>query len=56
MALGDSNGDWSLALVGKNITDEMTIGIGSPTVLDVGGFRGTLEPRRSYYLEGRVQF
>ena len=56
LALGDSNGDWSLALVGKNITDELTIGIGSPTVLDVGGDRGTLEPRRSYYLEGRVQF
>ncbi len=56
LALGEINGQWSLALVGKNITDEMTIGIGSPTVLDVGGYRGTLEPRRSYYLEGRLRF
>tara|TARA_R110001592_G_scaffold112297_7_gene310451 strand:- start:13628 stop:15913 length:2286 start_codon:yes stop_codon:yes gene_type:complete len=56
LAVGEINGRWSLALVGKNLSDEMTVGIGSPTVLDVGGFRGTLEPLRSYYLEGRVQF
>lgn len=56
LAIGETNGRWSLALVGKNLSDEMTIGIGSPTVLDVGGYRGTLEPLRSYYLEGRVRF
>jgi outer membrane receptor protein involved in Fe transport len=56
LAVGEVNGRWSLALVGKNLSDEMTIGIGSPTVLDVGGYRGTLEPLRAYYLEGRVQF
>lgn len=56
LAVGEANGRWSVALVGKNLSDEMTIGIGSPTVLDVGGFRGTLEPLRSYYLEGRMRF
>uniref|UniRef100_UPI0035699595 TonB-dependent receptor n=1 Tax=Zhongshania sp. TaxID=1971902 RepID=UPI0035699595 len=56
LAVGETNGRWSIALVGKNLSDEMTIGIGSPTVLDVGGYRGTLEPLRSYYLEGRVRF
>ncbi|MBB5186572.1 MULTISPECIES: TonB-dependent receptor [Zhongshania] len=56
LAVGETNGRWSVALVGKNLSDEMTIGIGSPTVLDVGGYRGTLEPLRSYYLEGRVRF
>jgi iron complex outermembrane receptor protein len=56
LAVGEINGRWSLALVGKNLSDEMTVGIGAPTVLDVGGFRGTLEPLRSYYLEARVQF
>lgn len=56
LAVGHIDGDWSLALVGKNLTDEMTIGIGSPTVLDIGGYRATLEPLKSYYLEARVQF
>lgn len=56
IALGAENDDWSIALVGKNLTDETTIGIGSPSALDTGGYRATVEPAKSVYLEGRYRF
>ena len=56
VALGASDSSWNVALVGKNLTDELTRGIGAGTVLDEGGFRTTVEPERIVYLEGRYRF
>lgn len=56
LGLTNEFGSWSLAVVGKNLTDERTIGIGAPTVLDIGGYRATIEPHRAYFVEGRMRF
>ena len=47
---------WWLSLVGKNLTDELVMGFGGGTGLDVGGYRASAEPPRSVYLEGGVRF
>ncbi len=56
ISIGAENDDWNVALIGKNLTDKTTIGIGSPTVLDTGGYRGTIEPTKSVYVEARMRF
>lgn len=56
LSIGAENDDWSVALVGKNLTDETTIGIGSPSALDTGGYRATIEPAKSVYVEARLRF
>ena len=56
LALSDINENWSVALVGRNLTDETTIGIGSPSALDAGGYRATIEPTKVVYVEGRYRF
>ena len=47
---------WWLSLVGKNLTDELVMGFGGGTGLDVCGYRASAEPPRSVYLEGGVRF
>lgn len=37
LSLGPASGLWNVALVGKNLTDELTTGIGAPVPLDTGG-------------------
>ena len=56
IALSDEAERWSLALVGRNLTDETTIGIGAPSTLDAGGYRATVEPTRTLYVEGRWRY
>ncbi|WP_372777016.1 TonB-dependent receptor [Litorivivens sp.] len=56
IALSDVDETWSLAVVGRNLTDETTIGIGSPSALDAGGYRATIEPTKVVYVEGRYRF
>lgn len=56
LRLAQVNEDWSLALVGKNLTDELTLGIGAQSGLDVGGYRASTEPAKTVYLEASVQF
>lgn len=56
IGLSSEEETWSVALVGKNLTDETTIGIGSPSALDAGGYRATIEPTKTIYLEGRWRY
>lgn len=54
--IGSNDGQWSVALVGKNLTNETTIGSSAATLLDVGGYRATVEPDRVVYIEGRYRY
>lgn len=45
-----------MALVGKNLTDELTTGIGAPVPLDTGGYMITSERTRTYGVELRMGF
>lgn len=54
--LGADDGRWNVALVGKNLTDETTMGLSAASLLDVGGYRATIEPERTIYLEGRYRY
>lgn len=56
LRLADVEENWSLALVGKNLSDELTLGIGAQTGLDVGGYRASTEPARLVYLEAALRF
>ena len=47
---------WWLSLVGKNLSDELVMGFGGGTGLDVGGYRASAEPPRSVYVEGGIRF
>ncbi len=47
---------WGIALVGKNLSDELTTGIGAPAPLDTGSYMATSERRRTYGLELRYRF
>ena len=42
--------------MGKNLTDELTTGIGAPAPLDTGSYMATSERRRTYGLELRYRF
>lgn len=52
----DNAETWWMSLVGKNLTDELVMGFGGGTGLDVGGYRASAEPPRSVYLEGGLRF
>lgn len=56
VSIGPEDDNWAIAVVGKNLTDERTIGIGAPIPLDKGGFMATTERNRTFSLEGRVRF
>mgnify|MGYP000023501883 CR=1 FL=1 len=56
LALDGRDQRWGLALVGKNLSDEITTGIGAPVPLDTGGYMVTSERRRTYGLELRYRF
>lgn len=56
LALDAPDRRWGVALVGKNLSDELTTGIGAPVPLDTGGYMSTTERRRSYGLELRYRF
>ena len=43
-------------MVGKNLTNETTIGSSAATLLDVGGYRATVEPDRVVYFEARYRY
>jgi len=50
-ALEPASGRWRIALVGKNLGDEQTLGITGPTALEQGGFFASTERRRTIGLE-----
>ena len=50
-----SDDRWSLAVVGRNLTNEKILG-GSQSFLAFGYFLGYLEPKRSIMLQGRYRF
>ncbi|MBD2858892.1 TonB-dependent receptor [Spongiibacter sp. KMU-158] len=52
----DNADTWWLSLVGKNLSDELVMGFGGGTGLDVGGYRAAAEPPRSVYVEGGLRF
>ena len=56
LQLGANDGQWNVALVGKNLSDETTMGASAATLLDVGGYRATIEPARTVYLEARYRY
>ena len=56
LGLGPADGRWSVALVGKNLSDELTTGIGAPVPLDTGGYMITSERPRTYGLTLRYGF
>lgn len=56
LSLSAPTGLWSVALVGKNLTDELTTGIGAPVPLDTGGYMITSERTRTYGVELRMGF
>ena len=56
LALDGRDQRWGIALVGKNLSDELTTGIGAPVPLDSGGYMITSERRRTYGLELRYRF
>ncbi len=56
LSVGPDDDRWAIALVGKNLSDELTVGIGAPTSLDIGGYRVATERTRTIALEGRFRF
>lgn len=56
LQVGANDGQWNVALVGKNLSDETTMGASAATLLDVGGYRATIEPARTVYLEARYRY
>lgn len=56
LAINSSTNNWSLAIVGKNLSDELVAGIGAPTALDIGGYRVATEPERAVLAELRLGF
>ncbi len=56
IALAALDNGWTLAILGKNLTDEVVSAIGAPTALDLGGYRMATETPRSVYLETRINF
>lgn len=61
IGIADVDGRWEVAVVGQNLTDELTIGFGSAgglanTFLDPGARIAAVDPPRSVSLQGKVQF
>jgi len=60
IGLLDSNGDWSLALIGRNLTDERTFASGGEVPLAASGFSKTyfrhIDPPRSVEISLRYNF
>ena len=56
LRLADIDDEWYVAVVGKNLTDELTLGIGAQTGLDVGGYRASTEPTKTVFVEGALRF
>lgn len=56
LALASLDGRWSIALLGKNLGDEIVRAVGAPTSLDLGGYRVATEGLRSVFLEARANF
>ncbi len=54
--LAPADGRWSVALLGRNLGDELSYGIGAPTALDVGGYRVATEPLRSVAVQAGLRF
>ncbi len=56
LGLAPADGRWSVALIGKNLSDELTTGIGAPVPLDTGGYMVTSEVPRTYGVDLRYRF
>ena len=56
LAIADPGQRWSVALVGKNLTDELVGGVSAPASLDTGGYWVATERPRTYGLEMRYAF
>ena len=56
VTLGPENGNWDIALIGKNLTDETTINYANDTPLFPGTFQAALEQPRSVAVRARLHF
>lgn len=56
LSLDAMDGRWSVALVGKNLTNEITTSIGSAVSLDTGSFQAVSDRPRVYGLDLRFKF
>jgi iron complex outermembrane receptor protein len=56
VGLGDSDGTWEVAFIGRNLTDEKTSSWANDTALAAGGFYHHIDRLRSYSLQARYNF
>jgi outer membrane receptor protein involved in Fe transport len=56
VGLGDSDGTWEVAFIGRNLTDEKTSSWANDTALAAGGFYHHIDRLRSYALQARYNF
>jgi iron complex outermembrane receptor protein len=56
VAVGPTSGDWELAVVGKNLTDESTSHYGAGIPLFPGGYFNAVNPPRTVAVEGVYRF
>ncbi len=56
VGLGDSDGTWEVAFIGRNLTDEKTSSWANDTALAAGGFYQHIDRLRSYALQARYNF
>lgn len=56
LAISPPDERWSVALLGKNLSNQLTTGIGAPIPLDTGGYMITSELPRTYGLMLRYRF
>jgi outer membrane receptor protein involved in Fe transport len=56
IALGDGDGAWDVAFIGRNLTDEETSSWANDTALAQGGFYHHIDRLRSYAIQARYNF
>lgn len=61
LGIGAADGRWEMAVVGQNLTDELTIGFGSAgglanTFLDPGARIASVDPPRNVSLQAKIKF
>ncbi|RIA37957.1 iron complex outermembrane receptor protein [Hephaestia caeni] len=61
IAIGAEDGGWELALVGQNLTNELTVGFGGAgglanTFLDPGAHIVTIDPPRNISVQAKIRF
>ena len=56
IALGDGDGAWNVAFIGRNLTDEETSTWANDTALAQGGCYHHIDRLRSYAIQARYNF